>query len=93
MSFIVTIAQDNELTNSKTGEIFIKQTVQITEQGASTGDCLGIKNSRKLWFNARESQFQVGQVIPVTWDDLANDYEITTVTTKAGRTILKIDLE
>ena len=93
MSFIVTIAQDNQLVNSQTGETFMKQTVQITEQGGSEGDCLGIKKQRKLWFNAPASQFRVGQVIPVTWDDLAADYEINTVTTKNGRTILKINLD
>ena len=95
MSFIVILAVDNELTNSQTGEIFIKQTVQIEEQGGSdgTGDCLSIKSGRKIWFNAPASQFTVGQIIPVTWDDLDADYNITEVTTKAGRTILKIDLQ
>jgi hypothetical protein len=94
MSFKVILAVDNELTNSKTKEIFLKQTVQIEEQGGKggEGDCLSIKSGRKIWFNAPASQFTVGQIIPVTWELLAADYKITTVTTKAGRTILKIDL-
>ena len=95
MAFKVILAQDNTLTNSKTGETFLKQTVQIEEQGGKggEGDCLSIKSGRKIWFNAPASQFTVGQIIPVTWEQLDADYNITEVTTKNGRTILKINLD
>tara|TARA_Y100000004_G_C8784002_1_gene356223 strand:- start:352 stop:633 length:282 start_codon:yes stop_codon:yes gene_type:complete len=93
MSFVVIIAQNNELVNTQTGEIFLKQTICIEEQGGvEGGDCLNIKSGRRLWFNAKESQFSIGQVIPVTWADLERDYSIKPVTTNSGRTIMKINL-
>ena len=51
MAFKVILAQDNTLTNSQTGETFLKQTVQIEEQGGSggEGDCLSIKSGRKMF--------------------------------------------
>ena len=95
MPFIVVEAQDNQLVNSNTGEIFFKQTVCIQEcsEEGREGDCLSIKPGRKLWFNCPASQFKLEQKIPVTWEMLNKDYEITPVVTNNGRTIMKIDLQ
>lgn len=95
MSFKVIKADNNTLTNSTTGQQFVKQTVKIEEQGGpkGEGDCLSIRSGRVIWFNASASQFEVGQILPLTWADLERDYTIEEVTTKAGHTIRKINLD